>query len=105
MVNILAWRSGSVGSNPSQKRRVIMDDAEKQLKCAIKIDEVASISKENWDEDQEASHHLLVKRICAWLKECDGSLTLKSKPRDRRRKRANQLADLCNQKTVDLRTS
>ena len=53
MVNILAWRSGSVGSSPSQKERVIMDDIEKQLKWAIKIDEVAS-SKENWDEDQEA---------------------------------------------------
>ena len=69
-----------MGSSPSQERRVIMDNVEKQLKWAIKMGEVASISKQNWDEDQEASHHLLTEfeHTCTWLKECDGPLTLKN---------------------------
>ncbi len=35
VVNILAQRDGSVGSSPSQERRVIMDNVEKQLKWVI----------------------------------------------------------------------
>ena len=78
-----------------------MDDVEKQLKWAI-----VSTSKENWDEDQEASHHLLagIQRTCTWSKECDRSLTLKDESMDRERKQ-NHFANLCKQKTFDLRIS
>ena len=88
MVNIWAHRDGSVGS--SQNRRVIVDNVEKQLKWAIKIGEAASISKKNWDEDQEASHHFLAEteHTCTWLEDCDEPLTLKGELGDRERKRA-----------------
>ena len=78
-----------------------MDDVEKQLKWAI-----VSTSTENLDEDQEAFHHLLarIEHTCTWSKECDRSLTLKDESTDRERKQ-NHFANLCNQKTVDLRTS
>ena len=78
-----------------------MDDVEKHLKRAI-----VSTTKENWDEDQEVSHHLLagIERTCTWLKKCDRPLTLKGESTDRERKQ-NHFANLCNQKTLDLRTS
>ena len=91
MVSILAQRGSSVGSSPNHKGRVITCDVENQLKWAIEIDEAISISKENCDEDQKVSHHLLTETEHT----CDEPLTLKERVERKRKKKSKNTTSIC----------